>query len=100
MLNRYRVGPVGTDCTAPYSVKLGREHTVKEFVDLVLSETDEWGHIGVERPGHIFGEPNCDYKHGQLLNGLPEEILDKKITSVRANGGYSRMDYLLTIKED
>jgi len=85
------------DETAGYSVELTKDYTVKEFVDEVVSDKKEWGYIGIESKGSFFGDPNCEYKWGKLLTELPSEILPNKIKSVKASGGWSRMDYLLVL---
>lgn len=88
-----------SDCTAPYDVVLDKEYTVNEFVQTVLTREKEWGYIGVYCKGAIFGKPTCEYKYGKLLYALPDDILNKRIVSVKAHGGWSRMDYLLWIEE-
>lgn len=85
------------DCTAPYDVILDKEYTVKEFIETVVSRDREWGYIGIAVKGSIFGDPHCEYKWGKLLYDLPEEIHNKKVISVKADGGWSRMDYLLEV---
>ncbi|MCD8401441.1 hypothetical protein G1K52_11810 [Tenacibaculum finnmarkense] len=84
------------DETAGYCVILSKDYTVGSFVEEVLTYKNEWGYIGVDS-GAIFGSPNCEFKNGVLIGNLPNDIMCKKIISVRANGGWSRMDYLLTI---
>lgn len=85
------------DCTSPYAVELEKEYTVQEFVTAVLSKSEEWGYIGIEHKLATFGKPCCEYAYGKLLYELPKEILNKKVVSVRAYGGYTRMDYCLTV---
>uniref|UniRef100_UPI004056BC1B hypothetical protein n=1 Tax=Alistipes sp. TaxID=1872444 RepID=UPI004056BC1B len=87
----------GGDCTAPYAVELDKEYTVQEFVTAVLSKSKEWGYIGIEHKLATFGEPHCEYRYGQLLSELPPETLCKKVISARAHGGYTRMDYYLSV---
>ncbi len=89
----------GGDCTAPYAVMLDKEYTVEEFVNAVLTNKAEWGYIGIEHKGATFGAPNCEYKYGHLLNELPQEVLCEKVVSARAHGGWTRMDYYLTINK-
>lgn len=86
------------DGTAGYEVTTDRRYTVKEFINEVISNKNEWGYIGIKRDRvfTIFGNPNCEYKQGKLLSNLPEDYLDKEISFVCANGGWSRMDYLIT----
>lgn len=96
-----QIGKERGDCTALYDVILDRQYKVKEFVELILStQTDEWGHIGIkseEEP--FFGYPVCKYRYGKLTtNPLPNKILEKKIKYVRVNGGWTLMDYLITLE--
>ena len=93
-------GPVRGDETAPYEVTFSEPLTVKDFVSDVLSNKEEWGYIGISKERTIFGDPNCEYRWGKLLSCLPPEYLSKKIVSAEASGGWSRMDYLLTVEED
>lgn len=97
MFKMYATAPSGGDCTAPYAVILDKPYTVQEFVAAVISKSEEWGYIGIEHKRAVFGEPCCEYKYGQLLNKLPQETLCKKVVSVRASGGWTRMDYYLTV---
>lgn len=98
-------GPERVDCTAPYNIILDKEYDVREFVDTVLNNREkEWGYIGMYKESgsfenRVFGSPNCEYKWGKLLSFLPDDILDKKVLSVSADGGWSRMDYILKIEE-
>ncbi len=86
------------DETAGYEVILTKEYTVRSFVNELLTERKgEWGHVGVDDGSSIFGSPNLEYKWGKLLSELPKEILDKKIISATASGGWSRMDYKLKL---
>jgi hypothetical protein len=87
------------DCTALYSVQLDKPYTVKEFIDEVLTK-EEWGYIGIEDKygDSIFGNPNCEYKRNELITEMPVEVLDKVIVKVRASGGWTRMDYNITIE--
>ncbi|MCD8435849.1 hypothetical protein LNJ03_11150 [Tenacibaculum dicentrarchi] len=84
------------DETAGYKVMLDKGYTVETFIKEVLTRKNEWGYIGVDS-GAIFGSPNCEFKNGVLIGNLPDNIMNNKIISIRANGGWSRMDYLLTI---
>lgn len=96
------VGPTGSDCTAPYDVILNGEYTVAEFIKDALLRPREWGYIGIRNNRvryAIFGDPNCAYSDGKLLSNLPDEYLTRKVISATASGGWSRMDFLLTLEE-
>lgn len=100
MFKLKQIRPEGSDCTAPYDVILDKEYTVREFINTVLTnEPREWGYIGIIKRGEVFGDPCCEYSHGELLSHLPDDILDRKIDWARASGGWSRMDYQFRLKE-
>lgn len=95
MFKRIQSGRYGSDCTAPYDIVLEKDYTVEEFINAVLCEyCDEWGYFGVYDGKSVFGNPECEYSHGSVLNSLPENILQTKILSVDASGGWTRMDYM------
>ena len=94
---------IRNDCTAGFNVKMDKSYTVREFIEEVLStRTNEYGYIGIFRPGisYIFGDPNCKYNFGSLVTGpLPDDILSRTIKEVRADGGWSRMDYIIKLED-
>lgn len=98
MFKLYSAGEVRGDCTAPYNVKLDKEYTVNEFINAVLTK-NEWGYIGIYCQGTFFGEPKCEYRYDKLLYTLPDNVLNKNVIKVKADGGWSRMDYLLWIED-
>lgn len=91
--------PESGDCTCGYEVLLDKEYTVQEFVDAVLSEMNkEWGYIRIYNPFNFFESPCIRYRHGEIISDkFGNDILNKKIMSVSASGGWSRMDYILHI---
>lgn len=91
----------GSDCTGPYDVTYTEGMTVRQFIDEILTEHDsEWGYIGIDSPGTIFGNPCFEYSHGATKETLPDEYLDKVIIDVKGHGGWSRSDFQLVLKED
>ena len=86
-----------SDSTSDFKVTLTKEYTVKKFVNEILTNKGDWGYIGIDCKKNIFGDPKCEYRYGKLLNDLPSDVLQEKILSVDANGGYSRMDYLIKL---
>lgn len=100
MFELHQSGKTRGDCTAPYSVTLKKQYTVAEFVADVVSNDDEWGYIGIEDGDPFFGNPCCEYRWGKLLSFLPSAIQSQKIKSVKADGGWSRMDYLITLEDE
>lgn len=98
MFELKQTGEERGDCTAPYAVILDKPYTVQDFVNTVLERTEDWGYIGIDdHKNWSNGTPNCEYRWGNLKTRMPEEIMDKPIKSVKADGGWSRMDYLLTL---
>ena len=97
-------GPTSSDCTAPYEVLLDKEYTVETFINAVLTTNpDDWGHIGIANKletttGQVYGNPTCEYCKGHLTTDpLPSEVLSQTVASVKARGGYTLMDYLITL---
>ena len=99
-------GPMRGDCTCEWHCILIGNPTVKEICDDIISNDREWGYIGIAKKGTIFGEPNIEFAYGQYVDAnrnkidfnFPEEIANKKVVNVRADGGWSRMDYLLYLE--
>lgn len=100
-MNRIRFIQTGTtlgDCTTPYEGEFEKPMEVHELVALVLENTQDWGYIGIRDNETIFGNPRCEYRYGKLLSELPNELMCKKIERISASGGWTRMDYLLTLE--
>lgn len=92
-LNFIQTHSVGGDCTAPYNVEISREISVKEFVEYILTKCKgEWGYIDIENE-----QIRCEYRYGKLLNEMPNYVLNKRISSIKSVGGWSRMDYYIKI---
>lgn len=98
MFKLKQTGSERGDCTAPYDVILDKPYTVKEFISAVLTErSDEWGSIGIDNGHTIFGSPRMDYKKGVGEYEPLKNFFDKPVKSATASGGWTRMDYLLTV---
>lgn len=98
MFRLITAGPVGGDETRPYIVDLDHDYTVEQFVQEVLLNNREWGMISIEKD-LMFDRPRCRYEYGHLTSQLPDEYLTRKIKCVCASGGWSLMDYLITLEE-
>lgn len=85
------------DATAPYKVILDKEYAVSEFMKTVCERVYEWGYIGIKSENSFFGDPFCEYGYGKLFGTLPG-FMDKKVKSAKADGGWSRMDYILEVE--
>ena len=91
MIHKY-IGPTSRDETAPYSCEYSA-HTLRDLVDEIIHDhPDEWGYIKIKDL-----HPKCEYSKGYLVTMFPEELLDKKINSVMAHGGWTRMDYYVEL---
>lgn len=101
VFSKTQSGPSGGDCTAPYSVTLHGKVTVREFIEAVLENKTEWGHVEIfkGKPKSMFdNDLAVGFRYGELENGLPEsKLLDRKVKSASASGGWSRMDYRLYV---
>ena len=84
MLQFIQTHPAGGDCTAPYTVILDRKYTFGELVDEILTKR-EWGYIRFSGFEYKYRGSECDE--------IPNEIRNLSICSVKASGGWSRMDY-------
>lgn len=86
--------PTGGDCCAGYKVEFSKEYTVREFIEEVLKKNPgEWGYFELKNL-NVSTEYNC----GRLLKQkFADAILDSKIVRAYASGGWSRMDYSLTV---
>lgn len=91
-----------SDESASYDVILKHKMTLSEFIDAVLENTGEWGHIGLEFKGTIFGYPCCDYRYGKLTDEGKTTFTDNQLNStvkyVKSNGGWTNMNYLITLE--
>lgn len=93
-----QTGSTSGDCTAPYSVSNYKAQTVGEFIEEVLQNKAEWGYIKVCIPNCSWLDyPSCEYRYGSIVEELDSSYLDKKIKSVDASGGWTRMDYYIKI---
>ena len=84
------------DCTCPYSVRGYNARTLREFINEVITETPkEWGYIDINPM-----ERRVEYRWGDILkNEFDDATLDREIDTVSADGGWSRMDYVVTLKD-
>ncbi len=97
---RYK-GPTAGDCMAPYYVDFKKVSTVREFIEAVLKNTEEWGYIGICSKDNIFGSPNNEFRYGKAdISNDIEKYLDSIIIGATAHGGWSRMDYLLEVENE
>lgn len=99
MFKLKQIGKTHSDETTDFKVVLDKPYTVSSFIDMVLKDTSEWGYIGIKKQNSFFfGDPYCEYRYGKLLSAIPKEYLNREIKDVTSNGGWTRMDYILTLK--
>lgn len=96
--------PTRGDCTAGYKVFLDKEYTLQEFVDAILTnKKDEWGVIRIpKRNCAWYRFPCISYRYGNITNksNIPEKVFGYKVKSVTASGGWTAMDYLVTLEKE
>ena len=90
---------VFSDCTSRYTVNINKSPmTVEDFIATVIEENpDEWGYIGIKNGNAIFGDPHMEYKWGKYDSSPMESVKNAIVKRAKAEGGWSRMDYLLEI---
>lgn len=87
-----RIGDISSNKTSRYSVELSRECTLGEFIDCVLELKREWGCIKTNKGDYIR------YCRGEIVGkSFREESLSRKILKIQGRGGWSRIDYNITI---
>ena len=102
MLDFYAKTPMGSDCTCAYSVKFFGQLTVKQLIKEILSRK-EWGYVDFFLSCRKE-DNNCsgvEYKYNELLHPDEnfKEIQDYLVVSISAAGGWTRMDYQVSIKK-
>lgn len=99
------------DATFNYDLQIKPDTTLSEFINGILSDTKEWGCISVRKGGcpclGIKGKLLMEiwYRHGDIESILaydaPDDIKSRYIyEECKANGGWTRMDYTVTLKEE
>lgn len=78
------------DETTYYQLKLKHPLTVDEFMQEVLSR-NEWGYVDI-------GDRRIEYKHDKVISGTWDDIGHYDVIPKEAYGGWTRMDYKITIQ--
>jgi len=96
-LNFERVSDNG-DATSNYKVSINETMTLRELKEMVLSDKKEWGYI---RIGKDWRSPNyIEYRRGRVIEDNRGEYSGNEvITSMKASGGWSRMDYYVEVEQ-
>lgn len=96
--------PTGCSCTAEYRVDLDKEYTLYEFIDAILTnKKDEWGEIKIaKRNCPWWHYPRIDYRYGNITSkpNIPEKVFGYKVKSATARGGWTTMDYFVTLEKE
>lgn len=85
-------GPYGDACSS-YKFSLSEELSLKEFMELLASNKNEWGSVYFR----VFGEPVASYDHGEIIYHINDTSFLIEING-DAHGGWSLMDYIVTRK--
>lgn len=89
-------GPEGGDCTVPYHVNVKENTTLREFINTVLLRK-EWGLIVIRSENDRFKEYEITYEQENMA-APTEEHMDSIVRHVTAQGGWTNMNYVLTIE--
>lgn len=92
-MNFIQTNITGSDCTAPFDVVEYKSNIVLDFINEMLLQCNrDFGYIEFylgDRPFSNF----LYYKHGKLIDEIPQEIKYLKFSRVISSGGWYRMDY-------
>lgn len=95
MIKFKQTARTGGDETAPYDVILDRKYMVREIIYYILTRK-EWGSIRIRCVGKY--EIYAEYERNKLTTNLNNNIMDSIITSIKAAGGWSNMNYLIEVE--
>ena len=87
------------DATSNYNVEFENGLTIRQLTDIVLRHSpDDWGYITLTAEG-CESTDIIEYRDGKIINkdSLFDLVADTAIVELKAQGGYSRMDYYATI---
>lgn len=94
------------DCTKPYKAPISKKpYTVGEFIDDVMYQrSKDWGYIELysKRPCSFNDRPiaSLEYHRGKTCGSFSDNDRNREIEEISADGGWSRMDYMLIVKEE
>lgn len=97
-------GPYG-DCTSDYEAYFDKPFKVKDFLSIVEAQKEEWGSINFINPSLWSFE--VGYKHGiinykdfdRFSGRKNQSLFNMKIKKITANGGWSLMQYRVTLED-
>ena len=79
--------------------------TVREFIDDVMRQRPkDWGRIELysKRPSSFDDRPisSVEYRRGEMGGRFSNNDQNREIKEISADGGWSRMDYMIIVKGD
>lgn len=98
------LGAERVDCTKPYKAPIGKKpYTVGEFIDDVMRQrSKDRGYIELysKQPCSFNDRPiaSLEYHRGITCGSLSDNDRNREIEEISADGGWSRMDYMLIVK--
>lgn len=98
IISMVSLGEMRGDCTCSYDIGLKPNTTLKELIEYVLTNLNEWGYFLVSDTTDTH-KYSIRYDRSQIMGDnalLP--LYDRKIKKVTSDGGYSRMDYFITLE--
>lgn len=85
-----------SDCTSFYDASFKVPPTFEEFMQyLIIEQSQEWGYIALDN----WLNRIVEYRWGKIVSATEEydKNKDKRIVLHNMHGGWSRMDYVITI---
>lgn len=97
-------GKTRSDETREYKIQVAENVTVKDVIDDIVSNKNEWGKIGIKDDNYpFFGKCPISYRHGEFVDIDEKEkeywnsIKDCKVVAMKGDGGWSCSDYQLVL---
>lgn len=82
------------DGTQSFSVDLKKTYTLEDLVKEILLRK-EWGYISITGLA-----ANVEFKMDKLLSEIKTDLLPRMVDDVKASGGWTRMDYVIKLKNE
>lgn len=93
-------GPYG-DATCHYKATIYEPFTLQELIDEVLNNKNEWGYFTLveDTTTWLQTKSRMEYRYGEIINdNIPIEDKTKTVEVMEAHGGWTRMDYIVSLK--
>lgn len=100
MLTFIAKGPERGDASRAYRVTFDKPCTVESFIDSIFTQEPvfcRWGYIKLfANENSLYPADVCEYSRGAIVGEvLDPALLKLNVVSVRADGGWGRMDFYL-----